>query len=104
MTEDAARLVLREGGELGVEGSITIDNVVALVGQGIALFERDSMVIDLAHVAEVDSSAISMLLEWQREGGRRNCPVRFANIPLNLRSLVQLYGLSELMHLAACRA
>jgi phospholipid transport system transporter-binding protein len=104
MTEDAARLVLREGGELGVEGSITIDNVVALVGQGIALFERDSMVIDLAHVAEVDSSAISMLLEWQREGGRRNCPVRFANIPLNLRSLVQLYGLSELMHLAACQA
>jgi phospholipid transport system transporter-binding protein len=100
MTEDAARLVLREGGELSVEGSITINNVVAMVGQGIALFDRDNMVIDLAQVAEVDSSAISMLLEWQREADRRNCSVRFANIPLNLRSLVQLYGLSELMHVA----
>lgn len=100
MTEDAARLVLREGGELSVEGSITINNVVAMVGRGIALFDRDNMVIDLAHVAEVDSSAVSMLLEWQREGDRRNCPVRLVNIPLNLRSLVQLYGLSELMHVA----
>ncbi len=98
MSEDAAKLVLREGGELSVEGSITINNVVAMVGQGIALLDRDSMVIDLARVTEVDSSAISMLLEWQREAVRRNCPVRFANIPLNLRSLVQLYGLSELMH------
>ncbi|SHL93906.1 phospholipid transport system transporter-binding protein [Nitrosospira sp. Nsp11] len=100
MIEDAARLVLRAGGELSVEGSITINNVVAMVGQGIALFDRDNMVIDLARVTEVDSSAVSMLLEWQREAGRRNCPVRFANIPLNLRSLVQLYGLSELMHVA----
>jgi Predicted NTP binding protein (contains STAS domain) len=100
MAEDAARLVLREGGELSVEGSITINNVVAMVGQGIALFDRDNMVIDLARVTEVDSSAVSMLLEWQREAGRRNCPMRFANIPLNLRSLVQLYGLSELMHVA----
>jgi phospholipid transport system transporter-binding protein len=100
MIEDAARLVLREGGELSVEGSITINNVVAMVGQGIALFDRDNMVIDLARVTEVDSSAVSMLLEWQREAGRSNCPVRFANIPLNLRSLVQLYGLSELMHVA----
>ena len=98
MIEDAAKLVLREGGELSVEGSITINNVVAMVGQGIALLDRNNMVIDLARVAEVDSSAISMLLEWQREAGRRNCPIRFANIPLNLRSLVQLYGLSELMH------
>ncbi|WP_025041856.1 STAS domain-containing protein [Nitrosospira briensis] len=100
MTEDAAKLVLREGGELSVEGSITINNVVAMVAQGIALFDRDDMVIDLARVTEVDSSAVSMLLEWQREAGRRNRPVRFANIPLNLRSLVQLYGLSELMHVA----
>ncbi|MEO5655535.1 MAG: STAS domain-containing protein [Nitrosospira sp.] len=98
MAEDAAKLVLREGGELSVEGSITINNVVAMVGQGIALFDRDDVVIDLTRVTEVDSSAVSMLLEWQREAGRRNCSVHFANIPLNLRSLVQLYGLSELMH------
>ncbi len=70
------------------------------LAQGIALFDRDNMVIDLTRVTEVDSSAVSMLLEWQREARRRNCPVRFANIPLNLRSLVQLYGLSELMHVA----
>jgi phospholipid transport system transporter-binding protein len=100
MTEDAAKLVLREGGELSVEGSITINNVVAMVGQGLALFDRDNMVIDLAQLAEVDSSAISMLLEWQREADRRSCSLRLVNIPLNLRSLVQLYGLSELMHVA----
>lgn len=100
MTEAAARIVLREGGGLSVEGSITISNVVAMARYGIVLFDGDDMVIDLARVTEVDSSAVSMLLEWQREAGRRNCLLRFVNTPLNLRNLVQLYGLSDLMNMA----
>lgn len=96
----AAQVILHEDGGLSLKGSITIDNVVPVVAHGIALFDRHDLVIDLAEVSDVDSSAASMLLEWQREAGRRNLRVCFANMPEKLQSLVRLYGLSELIHFA----
>jgi phospholipid transport system transporter-binding protein len=92
-----AEVVLSKDGELSVEGSITFNNVVAVVERGIALFNHDDLVIDLTRVAEVDSSAVSLLLEWQREAGRRHHRMCFANMPQNLRGLTQLYGVSELI-------
>ncbi len=92
-----AEVVPYEGGKLSVEGSITFNNVVAVVEQGIALFNHDDLVIDLTRVTDVDSSAVSMLLEWQREASRRNCRMYFANMPQNLRGFAQLYGVSELI-------
>ena len=92
-----AEVVLSNDGKLSVEGSITFNNVVAVVERGIALFNHDDLVIDLTRVAEVDSSAVSLLLEWQREAGRRHRRMYFANMPQNLRGLAQLYGVSELI-------
>ncbi len=86
-----------DGNQLSVRGSVTINNVVALVEQGIALFDRNELVIDLTQVTEVDSSAICMLLEWQREAGRSNRRICFTNMPHNLNSLAQLYGVAELI-------
>lgn len=95
-----AEVVLHEDGQLGVEGSIIIDNVVTVAARGIALFNSGDLVIDLARVAEVDSTAVSMLLEWKREANRRNCQLSFINIPQKLQSLVQLYGVAELIRQA----
>ena len=92
--------MLQEDGQLSVEGSITIDNVVMVAARGVALFNSGDLVIDLARVAEVDSTAVSMLLEWRREANRRNCQLSFINIPPKLQSLAQLYGVSDLMRLA----
>jgi phospholipid transport system transporter-binding protein len=94
-----AEVVLHEGGQLSVEGSVIIDNVVAVVTRAVALFNREDLIIDLAQVTEVDSSAVSLLLEWRREAGRRNCRMSFINMPPKLQSLVRLYGIAELMHL-----
>lgn len=94
MTADVIR---REGGELSVEGSITIDNVVSVVASGVALFDREDVTIDLGRVTEADSAAVSLLLEWRREAARRRLQIRFLNMPQNLQSLMQLYGVSELM-------
>ncbi|MBA2658921.1 MAG: STAS domain-containing protein [Nitrosospira sp.] len=93
----ATEVIRSEGSQLSVKGSVTINNVVALAAQGIALLDRDNLVIDLKEVSEVDSSAICMLLEWQREASRRNWRMYFANMPHNLKSLVQLYGVAELI-------
>jgi len=84
-----------EGDKISVEGSITIDNVVAMTRHGVTLFEGSSLVIDLANVAEVDSSIVSMLLEWLREANQKNFQLHFVNIPESVKSLMQLYGVSE---------
>jgi phospholipid transport system transporter-binding protein len=94
MTADVIRC---EGGELSVEGSITIDNAVSVVANGVALFDGEDVTIDLGRVTEADSAAISLMLEWRREAARRRFRIRFLNMPQNLQSLMQLYGVSELM-------
>ncbi len=93
-----AEVVPGEAGKLSIKGTVTIDNVVAVVEHGIVLFDREDLIIDLAQVTDVDSSAVSMLLQWQREAGRRNRQIRFANVPRKLQSLIRLYGVSELIH------
>lgn len=96
----AAEVVLLGSSELSVAGPVTIDNVVTVVEQGVALFDRENLVIDLKQVTEVDSSAVCMLLEWQREARRHNCQMHFAGMPQNLKGLAQLYGVYELIRLA----
>ena len=92
-------MISRNGDKLYVQGAITIDNVVSVIEQGVALFDRPDLEIDLAQVTEVDSSAISMLLEWQRKARGQNRQLRFSNIPKNMKNLAQLYGISELIPL-----
>lgn len=80
-----------------VAGSITIHNVAAVVEQGIALFDRGGEIIDLSQVQDVDSSAVSMLLEWQRAAARSKREITFVNMPEKLKTLVRLYNLFELI-------
>ena len=86
-----------DGGRCAVRGPITIDNVVALLAEGNGLFSAAQATVDLAGVTEVDSSALSLLLEWRREAGRNGRSIRFLNLPANLKSLAELYGVTELL-------
>ena len=86
-----------EGGRCAVQGPITLDNVVALLAEGNGRFAAAEVSVDLAGVTEVDSSALSLLLEWRREAGRNGRAIRYLNLPANLRSLAQLYGVTELI-------
>jgi phospholipid transport system transporter-binding protein len=92
-----AEVYAREDGRLAVSGAVTIQDVAVVMEQGIALFDRKELAIDLGGVTEVDSSAVSLLLEWKREALRRGRHLLFANIPQKLWTLLRLYGISELM-------
>ena len=93
-------MILRDGNRIIVQGPITIANVVEIIEQGATLFDRTDLIIDFEQVTEVDSSAVSMLLEWQREALKNNQKLYFSNISENLKNLTQLYGVSELVPLA----
>jgi len=85
-------------GRCSVRGPITINNVVALLADGNRMFTEPEVTIDLDGVTEVDSSAVSLLLEWRREAGRPGRSVHFVHLPGNLRSLAKLYGVTEMLN------
>lgn len=60
-------------------------------------FDCHALMIDLGQVERVDSSALGVLFEWLREAAKRNCQLRFQNPPPSLRTLADLYGVSELI-------
>jgi phospholipid transport system transporter-binding protein len=74
-------------GRCAVDGPITVENVVAVLGQGREQFTASALTVDLSAVTEVDSSALSLLLEWRRDAARAGRAIRYPNHPPNLRSL-----------------
>ena len=85
------------GGRCTLQGPITISNVVAVLAEGNGLFTAPEVTVDLAGITEVDSTAVSLLLEWRREAERHGRSIRFVNLPGNLTSLAKLYGVIELL-------
>jgi phospholipid transport system transporter-binding protein len=86
-----------EAGRCRLRGPLTIQNAAAVLEEGNRLFAGDRVTLDLAAVTEVDSAAVSLLLEWRRAAGRRNQRIEFINLPDNLRSLAKLYGVIEML-------
>jgi len=80
-----------------LKGPVTADNVVSLLAQGAERFTGPRVTVDLSGVTEVDSSALSLLLEWKREADRKGREIRFRNLPASLKSLAELYGITELL-------
>lgn len=86
-----------EGARCSVTGAITMTSVTDALAQSGPLFDQPHVVVDLGGITELDSSAVSLLLEWRRAAYAANRRVDFVNLPANLKSLADLYGVSELL-------
>ena len=80
-----------------VTGNIEMDNANTLLKLSEALVLPDQAVADFAKVAEVDTSAVSLMLEWQRRAQAENKQISFVNLPKSLTSLTVLYGVADLV-------
>ena len=87
-------MLTREGDQLKVAGPLTIGSVTSLLAQSSAMLAGVT-VVDLGNVTEVDSAAVSLLLEWRRQA--QNTALRFSNLPVALKSLADLYGVTDLI-------
>lgn len=90
-------MIVRDGDRFVVQGPVTLDNVVSVLEEGRSVFSEAELVVDLGRIESVDSSAISLLMEWLRDAERDRRKLRFANMPENMKSLAELYGVSELI-------
>jgi phospholipid transport system transporter-binding protein len=92
-------MIERDGERLVVRGAVTLADVLRWRESGLEAIDRDGLTIDLAGVSEADSSALSLLLEWQRAAKARGFRIKYSGLPDNLRSLAQVYGILELLAL-----
>ncbi|HXZ97585.1 MAG TPA: STAS domain-containing protein [Burkholderiales bacterium] len=90
-------MIVRDGNRLRVQGSVTMSNVKSLLEAGLQQFNPELKEIDFSGLQEVDSSAISMVLEWLRVSKKRDLKLNILNMPDNMRSLASLYGVLELI-------
>jgi phospholipid transport system transporter-binding protein len=86
-----------EGERCIVQGPITIANATAVLAESAGVFTTPRVVVDLSGVTEVDSAAVSLLLEWRRAAARANRQIDFVNLPESVKSLADLYGVSHLI-------
>ncbi len=86
--------------KFAVSGPLTIDTVRS--HRQFPLDQKtknESLVVDMAQVDIVDSAAVSLMLSWLRQAKVQNVDISFIHVPMNLQSLVDLYGLSEVLPL-----
>ena len=75
-------------------------NCSCLSDAGRSALQPGEQVFVLRQVGDADSSALAVMLGWLRAASRSRSTVRFAHIPAGVRSLAELYGLTELLPLA----
>ena len=80
-----------------LSGDVVVGSAKAILttSQGFAIASNTK--IDFAQVVDIDTTALSLILEWKRRAQTENKTLTFVNLPANLSSLSQLYGVSELI-------
>jgi len=90
-------MISKNGERFEIKGPITMANARSIMEEGATLFNHGEVEVDLAGVDEVDSSAVSILLQWMRQAQLSNQPILFFNLPENLKSLIALYDVVEII-------
>jgi len=93
-------VIQREGERLLVSGQLTMDTIGASFAEAMLPPEGKNWTVDLAQVEAADSAAVSMLLSWLRNAQRHGAQLTFVNVPDNLRSLADLYGVADALPLS----
>lgn len=90
-------MIRREGDRMLIAGPATLQNITALLEEGLIQVRSGVDAVDLAEVSELDSSLLAAVLAWIREARLQNHTLTVANLPKGLQTLAELYGVVELL-------
>lgn len=90
--------ITQVGNSWSVSGDLLIDAATALLIKSQSMPIAENTKIDFSAVTNIDTSTISLILEWQRRAKKENQTIKFVNLPANLVSLTQLYGVADLIN------
>lgn len=84
--------------ELGKE--LTLANAMSVAQAGSNAIAQGQSKIDLSPLATVDSSAVAVLLGWQRAAKVAGCALQFVGFSPDMISLMTLYGVTDFIRVA----
>jgi phospholipid transport system transporter-binding protein len=85
-----------DGQELALRGDLTVDTAAAAFRQQPA-FPEGVCRLDLSGVGRSDSAGLALLVYWVRQGKAVGCDLRPVNPPRQMRSLMRVAGLDDLL-------
>lgn len=94
-------MIKQGGGTFRFSGPLTMTTLNEALRESEALFSQEGpWTLDFSGVGEVDSAAVSLLLEWTRQAARLGSKLHLSHLPDNLQCLVKVYGLEDILHVA----
>lgn len=92
--------ITQQQGTLSFNGNLLINNISETLDDLKELQLESPLTLDFSQVDEVDTVAISLILEIQRQFNHQHThatPITVIGVPDNLRSLMQLYGVDSFL-------
>jgi phospholipid transport system transporter-binding protein len=74
-------------------------NAAEIAANGVDAIRAGDAAFDLSQVRTCDSSAVAVLLAWQREAAAVGVPLQLSGLPPALVSLAGVYGVAPLLGL-----
>ena len=76
--------------------TLTHASAKSALAAGLAHIEAGASAVDCAQLTQFDSSALAVLLAWRRAAQARGAALDIVNVPGDLASLAQVYGIDVL--------
>ncbi|MEA3086010.1 MAG: phospholipid transport system transporter-binding protein [Paraburkholderia sp.] len=77
--------------------TLTHESAKAALAAGLQRIAAGANGVDCASLAQFDSSALAVLLAWERAAQARGVKFEIVNLPAGLASLAQAYGVDTLI-------
>ncbi|RQR27164.1 MULTISPECIES: lipid asymmetry maintenance protein MlaB [unclassified Burkholderia] len=77
--------------------SLTVASAKSALADGLTRIDAGATAVDCAALTQFDSSALAVLLAWQRAAKARGAALDILNLPPKLASLASAYGVDALI-------
>lgn len=88
------------------EGRVTLETLMDLRTRGEAAIAEagESVVFDLSGIDNGNSAGVALLIAWFREAERLEKRIEFRGVPKDLRDIIGLSGLTDVLPIAEGRS
>ena len=97
-------MIEKTGDSLRLTVPMVIANASALLEAGRSFLQAGvpsgELLLDFSAVEEADSSALTLVFAWLRSAREKNIALRVVHPPAGMRTLAELYGVSDFLPLA----
>ena len=81
-----------------LQGEITLGNAASILDELKPRIAKKVPLLDFSGVAQVDSTALALILSCMREAEQQNYRLRLSGLPTSITTLADLYGVAPFLH------